>query len=571
MRARWLAARTRNAVRHGLLIGAISCLVTLVALLTFVLAPRQVDRALASALQMLPAPRDTQALLAARRVAVAQRESLQTLSDSLRAAALVPSAASVVDASGFATSADVPSDTMTVRVPGAAVPAIITPERRALEGRALEGRALEHALARARQAPLVESYQALVTETVLRNDAVARTILDSIEQVHREREAYAALGGPDARYAALTARLTNLGDRLLVLGAQHLRASEAEPQHSLRSNPVAADGRDLHVDSVLALALRDATQAAQYADSLLGAARLFNGDVVAARAVVRDRFVMTIPPVAALLASLVLGIGAGFGVALWRELRWPTVGDAQELAALTGTRVIVHRARRQTGGDAWPLLHLSLTHVGDMPRVVQILCDQPMIAAAVGVHLATVAARESRETALVDLTERGGPLRALLPFSAFERADRPAEASRMRHWDTRRAIPLGPDTAVDLVRARSVAPPLGVHVDHTAEPHALVELQTILASYDFAVLVADRQRGQVRPSEAAPMSDVVLCARLGVTPLAWVRRALRQAQASGWRVRAVVMWTGTLPGVYAEALPRASLDTGPLVGSRSVG
>ena len=219
----------------------------------------------------------------------------------------------------------------------------------------------------------------LVTETVLQRDVAARATLDSIEQVHREREAYAALGGPDARYAALTARLTGLGDRLLAMGARRVRPPGADATAPTRADgasygvPYGAPrgGPDVHADSVFDAALRDAILTVRRTDSILDAARLFNKDVAAARAVVRDRFALTIPPVAALLASLILGMSAGFGVSLWREMRRPTVGDALELESLTGARVIVHRAggntRGDTGGDAWPLLHLSLTHVETCP------------------------------------------------------------------------------------------------------------------------------------------------------------------------------------------------------------
>lgn len=560
-RARWLAARTRNAVRHGLLIGAVSCLVTLVAILTFVLAPRQADRALASALSGLPVPRDTQALLAMQRTAEAQRDTLQARLDSLRATTSV--AASAASAAALAaTSAPVSGDAT-----GLSRPADSTLDAASIL-------ALERALERARQAPLVESYRVLVTETVLQRDVAARATLDSIEQVHREREAYAALGGPDARYAALTARLTGLGDRLLAMGARRVRPPGVDATAQTRADgmPYGASygvpygaprgGPDVHADSVFDAALRDAILTVRRTDSILDAARLFNKDVAAARAVVRDRFALTIPPVAALLASLILGMSAGFGVSLWREMRRPTVGDALELESLTGARVIVHRAggniRGDTGGDAWPLLHLSLTHVGDMSREVEILCDQPLIAAAVGVHLAAVAARESRETALVDLAERGGPLRTLLPAASLQRADAPAEASVALHWDTRRAIALGRDTAVDLVRARSASslsppPTSSMHAGRTASD----ELGAILASYDFAVLVADRPRGTMHQGAATKTADVVLCARLGVTSLAWIGQAQRRVQEQGRRVRAVVLWTGALP-----AAPWGILSTG---------
>ena len=61
-RARWLAARTRNAARHGLVMVGSGAVVMITVLLTLILVPRQADRNLAAALSLLPAPRDTLAL-----------------------------------------------------------------------------------------------------------------------------------------------------------------------------------------------------------------------------------------------------------------------------------------------------------------------------------------------------------------------------------------------------------------------------------------------------------------------------------------------------------------------------
>jgi len=43
------------------------------------------------------------------------------------------------------------------------------------------------------------------------------------------------------------------------------------------------------------------------------------------------------------------------------------------------------------------------------------------------------------------------------------------------------------------------------------------------------------------------VTDVVLVARLGATPLAWIGQAQRHVVEQGRRVRAVIMWTGALP------------------------
>jgi hypothetical protein len=538
-----------------LLIAAVSCLTTLVAILTFVLVPRQLDRALALALGELPAPRDTLPLLLARDTATARQRVLEARADSARRQLPAVNGGPLMSDSATATTALAAGATA---LPDGAVVA------------------LRQSIERARQAPLVESYRTLVLETVLQQDARARATLDSIEQVHREREAYAALGGPDARYAALTAQLTRLGERLLTIGSGQLRVATRERSADDSTGDTVAAGSGIRrslPDSTLDADIRRTIETGRQADSMLDAARLFNRDVASARDAVRGREQLTIPPVAALLASLVLGLSVGFATALAREVRRPKVGEVQELEWITGARVIVHQEQGRTpivaavsaqargigaeGGqesDAWPMLHLTLTNIGDVSREVEVLSDQPMVAAAVAIHLAAIAASESRETVLVDLAERGGALRTLLPALALQRAD----ATAAMHWDSTRALSLGGEAAVDLVRARS-APPVHrqrelaaresvaaatAHDQHTDATHgARGELEAILARYDFAVLVADRQGRAVAPD----VTDVVLVARLGATPLAWIGQAQRHVQEQGRRVRAVVMWTGALP------------------------
>ncbi|MFN5599988.1 MAG: hypothetical protein ACK5AK_11490, partial [Gemmatimonas sp.] len=61
--------------------------------------------------------------------------------------------------------------------------------------------------------------------------------------------------------------------------------------------------------------------------------------------------------------------------------------------------------------------------------------------------------------------------------------------------------------------------------------------------FDFVVFVTDTARAPVLP----PDRDLVLCARLGVTPLAWLASAVRQADDDGRRIRAVVLWASDVP------------------------
>jgi hypothetical protein len=181
-RARWLAARTRNAARHGLLIAGIGAIVMVAALLTFVLLPRQADRQLTSAIAALPPARDTIMLRTHRR----QADALHALADAQRTAAR-PAMADTDSALGD----------------------------------------LTNHIVRARQSPLIESFRSLASAPALQRDTTVRATVnrlrDSLEALHRERDAYAARSGPDARYADMTARLTAQGGVLVALAERSLR------------------------------------------------------------------------------------------------------------------------------------------------------------------------------------------------------------------------------------------------------------------------------------------------------------------------------------------------------------
>ena len=552
-RARWLAARARNAARHGLLIAAVGALVVIAALLLFVLVPHQVDRAVAIQIAALPPERDT---LPLHVDALSARRQLTRLDASIAAAAIAARADATVPGAIIA-----PLDSVTV----ATVP--ITGDSAAND--------LLRQLLRVRQAPLVESYRALADTRLLREDARVRSMIDSLEQLHAEREAYAALSGPDARYASMTARLTQLGQRLARL-AEVAYAGAASMK--AESNPVTA------IDSVVASPLLVVQQPmadsalersraaaadtlARIERALLDAAGL-NTDLRAKRDALRARMQLDIPPMAMLLASLVLGLALGFAVVLWRELRRPTVGDEQELEALTRTRVIVHRAttaairatraRRRSDEQlapviqptdaAWPLLHLTLTSIGDVSRYVEVVADQPVLAGAVALNLSAVAAHESRATVLVDAARRSGVLPSLLPFTVLTAASTTsavADASVHARWDAPRALAIGRDTFIDIVLPRRVRS-RQTGQEPAAAPDAesaMDDLQRLAAHHDLAVYITDHDLDQHVPSD----TDVVLCARPGVTTLAWLSLTMRQLEDRGRRVRAVVLWSADLP------------------------
>lgn len=551
-RARWLAARTRNAARHGVLIAMVGALVVVVALLLFSLGADHVDRTVAARISALPRERDPRPLQVEL---LAARRELARLEGALSAAAM---AAQVEVA---------------LPRPAAGIGDTAVPVAPIVPGRDSAATELQRQLARVRQAPLVESYRALADTRLLRDDARARALIDSIEQLHAEREAYAALSGPDARYASMTARLTQLGQRLTRLAASTVAGTlaTASPVDSRAGTDAAAEGGPAGAlppmaDSALKR-IRDeaATVVARTERALLDVVTL-NTDLRTRRDALRARLRLDVPPLAMVLASLVLGVVIGFGVVLWRELRRPTVGDEEEIEALTWSRVIVHReaaasvraARTRRRADeqlppimrptdaAWPLLHLTLTGIGDVSRAIEVVADQPALAGAVALNLSAVAARESRATILVDAAQRRSALLPLLPASALAPASESTAESTVRaRWDAPRSLGIGRDTSIDIVLPRRVrSPHTGGDLSTRHDAASLADdLHRLTAHHDFAVIVTDHGLDESLPAS----TDVVLCARPGVTTLAWLSRTMQQYEDHGRRVRAVVLWSADLP------------------------
>ena len=569
-RARWLAARTRNAIRHGLLIAAVGALVVVAAVLLFVLVPQQRDRALARQLAALAPERDTvplQGELRAARTAYARVEALIAAAATVTTATAITATATAVEPVG-ATGA--PDSVVVAAAPRA--PAM---------ARDSATQELQEQLARIRQAPLVESYRALAETKLLRADGRVRSVMDSIEALQAVREASAALNGPDARYAAMTARLTQLGQRLTELATvTYDRATANVAPGTVVTRPVASrtamTPRQLELarsaDSLLRRARDAAATSVARTEQALRDAAVWNADIARQREALRSRMPPDLPPLAMLVASLVLGSVLGFGFVLWRELRRPTVGDAYEVEALTGSRVIVHRAvapsvqatrtRRhadegvpavlQSTDTAWPLLHLTLSRIGDVAHAVEVVANQPLLSGAVALNLAAVAAHESRATVVIDTDTRSRGLALLLPASALTTASRTDPMRDPQHhsqWDAPRLLNIGRDTCIDLVLPRRIrSRQTGADaVTSTATSHEanllLAELPALAAHHDLAVYLTDPDRQEPLPLEA----DVVLCVQPGVTTMAWLSRMMRELEGRGRRLRAVVLWSADLP------------------------
>ena len=511
----WIATRARNASRRAWPIAIVGALAVLATLLVLLLVPREADRVVREQLERIPAALDTLPI-AEQLTAMTARGLARRHVDSVRTAARM-------SATNVPIAADDTLDTDLVQ-----------------------------RIARAREVPLAESYLALAEARALRGDERARSIADSIEQVDGERDAYAALGGADARYAALTSQLATLGQRLV-------RVAEAQGGRTRPlSLPTADSASALDASladsaSTLDASLADSASAldAALADSVerfrqqLTAVRLANAALEGRRAQVRAQLGVSVPPFAMLLSALALGLSIGYGVQVLRELRRPTVGDEAEVERITKTRAVVQRAMsggrsgsvggRRSGvalpaiiaADEWSYspLHLALTGVGDAARVAEVIAEEPRFASVVAINVATVAARESRRTLVVE-----DPGVAQL-FDALRRQPtRPGDLSReVASSSSITSILLERDLTIDVLSARMPA---------EARVRAMDR-------YDLTLVpLGGRTSADLVDTSA---EDVVICVRLAATPLSWLTAVTQRAHARRQRIRAVLLWVGELP------------------------
>ncbi|MEP6833360.1 MAG: hypothetical protein ABJB74_08195 [Gemmatimonas sp.] len=566
-----MAARARNAARRGGLIAGVGLLAVATTLLLLVLVPREVNRTVRARIAALPPIVDTLPLLA----------NLTGATDRVRNAEATLQFLLQSDADRVASAtANVSTDRATA-----------TPAPNAAAEQTDARKELTNRVARAHTAPLVENFRAVGEAELLRNDARARVLLDSLNDVNRNREAYAALGGPDARYAAMTAKLATLGQRLLMIGDQRLLATStsgtslnpsASPPHTNASTvpttataPTVADslqrvasnaaqptvdtamlapaqrfGGDSSAQHLARQGLDTAKMILQAAEKTLADVRASNIRIAEERRRAEADSPARVPPVAMLFAALVTGLAVGFGVAFFIEIKRPRVADVAEVERVTDARVILHtgarlergmtRTRRQgddgippiidSASEAYQLLHVTLTGYGDTSRDVQVISSDALLGATIGINLAAAAVRDSRDTLLVDASTPPRLVSRLLKNTKVRSGPASASSLQAQIFTTK----LGRDLALDTIS-----------LPGETSDAVNAELQEIANEHDFTVVV----RSDTLYETQMPLSatDVILCARVGVTRLDWLISRTATLRAQQHRVRAVLLWATRAP------------------------
>ena len=545
-RPAWLTARARNAVQRPVVIGVVGVGAFVAALVALILAPQQVRQPRPATVPVASRP-DTAAFGAALAHA---RTRLSAAESSLAVARTAPIAAQPVE--------DTPNP-------------VAVAQRDSLSGAVSD---LDALLARVETAPVSASYRALAESPQLANVPRVKSLLDSLSEIERDRDALGTTAAADPVFVALTSRATEIGRAIQALGqARRDSIRQQIARLNMPTQRVVVTPTPI-LDTASWVAERDSAQSlVQQAVAALADARSKARDFDRELAREREATTRSAPPVALLAAALVIGIALGFGSAFFDELRHPRVSDAHELERVTGSRVLAtirprprdpDRDRRLSdrmappyfdpGAAGYQLTYLHVSRTGASRLVLTIVAADTSIAAVVGMNVAAIAADEARSTIIIDTDARALPVAAALRSHA-----EPGITDIIRdHIDWSEVTTqtmIGRDRVIDVI-------PSGVSPERLDA--AMVtelfrqEASRLARHYEAIVVVADVDQVVAGLPGALPIPDTIVCARVGHTRLADLQKALDGIRAAGGNPLGVVLWDSVPPSLPTpERIARA--------------
>lgn len=539
-RAVWLTARARNAVRRPVFIGSVGVGVFAAVLVAMLFAPQQIKHFNEPKLAELGAKPDTASIVAA----VEQSKQRLAAAEASLASARVRIAA-------------IPKQTVDTLSP------LLIARRDSLSTAVND---LDGLLTRVETAPVTASYRALGESPQLTSNPRVKTLVDSLVEIDRERDALGANAASDPAFAALTTRFSEIGRAIHDLAQARRDALRQDIAKVVMPAQRQVIEETPAVDTAGWVAERDTAQSMVTQASLaLTDARGKAQDYDRAVKRARDQASFNAPPVALLGAALVLGIVLGFGGAFVDEMRHPRIsGDEHEVERVTGSRVLAttaprqrhpDRARRSSdktappyfdpGADGYQLTYLHVARTGASRLMLTIASEDTGIAAVIGMNVAAIAADEARSTIIVDTDAQTSPVAAALRSHA-----EPGVADLMQRrvdWsEATTQAPAGRDRYVDIV-------PSGIANDKLDSKQLTEMLRQeaprLLRHYEAVVIVTSLEDAAAGLSAALPIPDTVLCARVGYTRIADLNLAIDRIRAAGGNPLGIVLWDAVPPAL----------------------
>ena len=557
----WMSSRSKNASRRFAVMGIVGGLVFIAALMAFVLVPRQATRVAVNVTARLEERPDSGQTVAIRNKAAAEIAG----ADSMLAVArrtIAPPPAAVVDTFSAAAKAQ---------------------RQKLLDEVASLGRLIE----RADNAPLPSSYRALAASPSLASEGQVTSLVDSLSDIEKERDAFGTVSGVDPVYVALTSRATAIGRQIQAVA--ETKRSELRSQLALLRPPApVVMATTAHLDTAKYLAQKSASQQA-YAGAVqsLASIRATDARIDGESSRARDLANLGAPPLAMLAAALVLALTIGFAASFVYELRRPTIADSREAEQVTGVRVlsviqpevvVAERSRRQADVLGPPLidvvsesyrrlyLHLAATEA-NIP-IVTVVGDDAAIVATVASNIAASAAYEARSTLLVDVDATTSAIANVFRIRSNPGlSDIITERSDWSGAITQAVI--GRDRMLDIL-------PSGTRRSGEISPDTVERIRGDFARmerrYDLIVIAAPTAYVLRNAGSVIPGPDIVLCARVSHTRIAKLRETVEQLRAMDLRIHGLVLWDDDLPVIETQEQtePEARNKTGArdLVGAR---
>lgn len=523
--------------------GIVGGLIFIAALIAFVLVPRQATRTsvkVSATLEERPDSTRTVAIRARAVSDVAAADSVLALARRM----VAPAAVSVVDT--------FPPEVIAQR--GVIAEEIVT---------------LNRVIERADNAPLPSSYRALAQAPPLANDPQVESLLESLTEIERERDAFGTVGGVDPVYVALTSRATAVGRDIQAI-AEGRRVALRQQLVAIRPPTPRAAPRT-RVDTARYIAQRTTAQRT-YADALetLAQMQAANNHIDRESARARDLANVGAPPLAMLAAAFVLALTLGFGAALFSELRQPSIADAREAEQVTGVRVLtviepadvpVERSRRQGDmsgpplidvvSDSYRRLYLHLVATEANVPVVTVAGDDAAIVATVAANIAAAAAYEARGTLLVDVDPATSTIASI--FRIPSNPGLGGIIGETSDWASSMVqTTIGRDRTLDVLPSgsRRTGPPDAEAAERIRGDFAKMERR-----YDLIVIAAPTAYLLRGSASVVPGPDVVLCARAGHTRITRLRESVQGLRALDLRIHGLVLWDDDMPVIEANDEP----------------
>jgi Mrp family chromosome partitioning ATPase len=260
-------------------------------------------------------------------------------------------------------------------------------------------------------------------------------------------------------------------------------------------------------------------------------------------------------------------------MALTLELQWPTVADVPEAETLSGTRVLVtigekveepQRQRRSSdretppsieqSSDAYRLLYGQLADATFDLTEIAVAGDHPFVTTSIAANLAAIAARSGRPTLLLDTDFQVQPVAKMMGVPAT-----PGVADVL----AQRVSWAGAVTSVLVSRGRSIdVLPSGMLTGtlQAVTEQFSTEVDHLSRRYETVVVSASTPEQGTITVAAGAVGEVVICLRRGRTTHASLRAILAALEASGARVRGIVLWDRADPAPPAAGWGKKRLE-----------